>query len=122
MAPEPEVQKLPEKVEEPTPAENLFASENNEKEEEHLPLPLPLEKSSETEQNQQLPEEVSKSINTVMNYVTNEIVNKIQTPNNQNGFDAVNEATEKMFQSAGTKRKGFRLTKKSRLQQRSKSK
>jgi hypothetical protein len=92
-----------------------------------------------TESKTELPEDVSKSINTVMDFVTSKIANKINinTPSNdgesnvQNGFNAVNEATEKMSstqtntqsqpqpqlqsQNAGKKKK-FRLTKKSRSQ------
>jgi len=75
--------------------------------------------------NDELPEDVSKSINTVMDFVTSKIANKINIniPSNegesniQNGFNAVNEATEQMAssqtQNAGRKQK-FRLTKKSR--------
>ena len=86
--------------------------------------------NDEFETKHELPEDVSKSINTVMDFVTSKIANKINIniPSNvsesniqnvQNGFDAVNEATEKMSstqsnsQNAGKKKK-FRLTKKSR--------
>ena len=94
--------------------------------------PMELENNETSTSEPELPEEVSKSINTVMDFVTSKIANKINIniPSNvsesniqnvQNGFDAVNEATEKMSstqsqtQNAG-KKKQFRLTKKSRGQ------
>ena len=75
----------------------------------------------------ELPEEVSKSINTVMEFVTSKIANKINIDidhekelNNissiQDGFDALNETNKKFISSPqnGGKPKKFRLTKKSR--------
>jgi hypothetical protein len=71
-----------------------------------------------------LPKDVSTSINNVMNYVTSQIVDKIKLDkiydnNNeksymQNGFNAVNDATEQMANppTGGTKKRKFRLTKK----------
>ena len=71
----------------------------------------------------ELPQEVSVSINNVMNYVTSQIVDKIkqgtdmnsnETSSMQNGFNAVNEATETMSNAniGGTRKQKFRLTKK----------
>jgi hypothetical protein len=86
-------------------------------------------------QNNVLPENVSKSLNTVLNYLTNEITHQIteninlnnnnnNQENIQNGFDAVNQATEIMatptsneennLEGGKPKRKKFKLTKKSR--------
>ena len=93
--------------------------------EESIIPPPPLPPIEET--TQELPEEVSKSINTVMEFVTSKIANKINIDidnekdmNNvssiQDGFDALNE-TNKTFISSpqnGGKPKKFRLTKKSR--------
>ena len=70
----------------------------------------------------ELPEEVSVSINNVMNYVTSQIVDKIKLESNmnnnealsmQNGFNAVEQATETMANNTkgGTRKRGFRLTK-----------
>jgi hypothetical protein len=98
------------------------------------PTPMEWENNEATTSEPELPQEVSKSINTVMDFVSSKIANKINVPFNegepniqniQNGFDAVNEAAEKMSstqtepksqsQNAGKKKK-FRLTKKSRGQ------
>ena len=84
-------------------------------------------------ENNLLPENVSESLNTVLNYLTNEITNQVtenislNTNNNpvniQNGYDAVNQATEIMatsnnrgnnLEGGKIKRKKFRITKKSR--------
>ena len=74
-----------------------------------------------------LPQEVSKSIDTVMEFFTSKIADKINVDIDQqntlgkvskiqNGFDAVNEANEKIMSSSqnGGKNKKFRLTRKSR--------
>jgi hypothetical protein len=132
----------------PMTTEDIFKpDENDEQEDLSLSTPTPstpmiIEDDVKSDENiekkyndvigtkDELPEDVSKSINTVMDFVTSKIANKINIniPSNvsesniqnvQNGFNAVNEATEKMassqIQNAG-KRKKFRLTKKSRTQ------
>ena len=72
----------------------------------------------------ELPKDVSASLNNVMNYVTSQIVDKMKlenigntvnnTSNMQDGYTTVNEATEAMSdtQKGGTKKRKFRLTKK----------
>ena len=125
----PEVEPGPPEVE----PEETFPLDEKEEEEEKQPPPPPIPQNSKdfVIENEGLPEEVSKSINTVVNYVTNEIASKIMINTNtnqnatiQNGFDAVNEANDKFFtqQNGGKKQKKFRLTKKSRSQAKSKSK
>jgi hypothetical protein len=72
----------------------------------------------------ELPKDVSVSLNNVMNYVTSQIVDKMKldnigntinnTSNMQDGYTTVNEATEAMSETpkGGTKKRKFRLTKK----------
>jgi hypothetical protein len=74
----------------------------------------------------ELPKDVSVSLNNVMNYVTSQIVDKMKldnigntinnTSNMQDGYTTVNEATEAMSETpkGGTKKRKFRLTKKTR--------
>ena len=78
--------------------------------------------TTETPTSNELPNDISKSLNDVVDYVSSKIADKIkndinlsnnnsETSNMQNGFNAVNEATEQMTKG-GKKRKKFRLTKK----------
>ena len=68
----------------------------------------------------ELPSDISKSLNDVVDYVSSKIADKIkndmnisnsQQINMQDGFNSVNEATEQMAKG-GKKTKKFRLTKK----------
>ena len=116
-------QEAPKSEENPVPTETMqpidsYTSNANEQTKDPF---------SELSSTTPLPEEVSKSINTVMEFVTSKIANKINLDVDkenytgnvskiQNGFDAVNEANEKIMATSqnGGKTKKFRLTKKSR--------
>jgi hypothetical protein len=97
------------------------------------PIPTPVETTvnvqpvTEEVSTLGLPQEVSKSIETVMDFLTSKIADKVNIDINQqtsldkaskiqNGFDAINEANEKIMSSSqnGGKNKKFRLTRKSR--------